>query len=293
MISTRIFALSTLAILAGCSAPPGEDLSSNSAAVTMAFTFHEFTSTGSPVIDVGSCLYDSFGNASVSWVGANDQEFTWNSFNSLVFTGTAVPNTFGSGIDLGGLGAWAVEPTHAIFGWVNGVYEQVSTGQATDIGVSNDGKTTFVAGVPVGGGVGNDFPIYKYVGAPSYWQQMTGQYGVRVDASNDGSAWVVNSAGQVWHVTGSPTAPVATRIGPSWTSATDISVGSDNSVFVVGNGTAGADHGIFVFDPSISDFRQIPGALGTRVAAASSTVITVVNAEGQLWTSAVHHAGLE
>jgi hypothetical protein len=136
--------------------------------------------------------------------------------------------------------------------------------------------------------------IFKWLGpngGANPWVQMAGSYGVRVDAGNDGSAWVTTNTGAVWHLWGDPSAPSYASIGQPGTVATDITVGYGGNVFVVGGPAAGqpfaaTDYPVYAYDAGINTFHQVPGAYGARLSAGlSPTSLTVVSSTGGVWTT--------
>jgi hypothetical protein len=190
-------------------------------------------------------------------------------------------------MDVGATGSWLVDSGHNIHHLVNdGTDNEPISGQALDIGVSDDGITVFAIGT---GSLFLDQDLWRFVGGSAVWEQVHDQTGVRVDAAGDGSAFMTTSSGQVFHISGSDTTPTRTQIGQASIFALDVSVGGDNTVFIVGyDKTAahpGPDYPIYVLDPSTNTFDPIPGAAGIHVSAGNAQNVSVVNAEGGLWTT--------
>ena len=268
-------ALSILALLAGCSSSaPRESVSHGSAALITSMPFQQIP--GATGADVGS---DALGINWVAQSASNGQEYSWSIGTPL--SGTPVGNQSGVAIDLGAQGPWVITAAHDIYGSVNGTYGQIG-GQATDVGVSPDGNTIYVVGVASPYSA-VDFPIYKWVN--NGWTQLPRQYGIHIDAANDGSAYVTDHTGAVWHIAGTPSNPITTYFGPSGTNASDVTIGADGTVFVVGN-DGQQDSPIYVYDPQSNSWDALPGATGRRVSASSGTHVSVVTSGGAVWTTA-------
>jgi len=74
-----------------------------------------------------------------------------------------------------------------------------------------------------------DAPIYRWTG--SEWVKTNG-YGSRISVAPDGSAWVVNAAGEIYHSTGQDQFE---RVPGT---AADIAVGRDGTVWIIGFDTS-------------------------------------------------------
>ncbi len=259
------------------------------------YTFNQLPGVTNAV-DVGDDGYHvNFLGMSTDTRG-NWQEYSW-SHEHAYSSYTAVPGQqLGLAMDVGAYGPWVVNAAGSIYGSIKtatGVtYGQVG-GNATDIGVSPDGNTVYAVGVTGSQDGSTGHAIFKWLGpsgGSNPWVQMIGQYGVRIDAANDGSAWVTTNAGAIWHVSGSPASPTSSRAGGTGSLASDITVGNYGDVFVVGAPPAGqpivkADYPLYHYDAQTNGFGAIGGS-GWRISAGISPEgVSVANAEGQIWTT--------
>jgi hypothetical protein len=144
-------------------------------------------------------------------------------------------------------------------------------GLGKDIGVGADGSVWVIGTNPVGAGA--DFGVHKWNGTS--WDGVDGG-GVRIAVGPDGTPWVVNSAGQIFH-----------RQGASWGRplpglGKDIGVGADGSVWVIGTNPvgAGADFGIYKWNGTNWDGM---GGGGVRIAVGPDGTPWVVNSVGQIF----------
>jgi len=241
-------------------------------------------------VDVGDDGYH------VTWFDQNQKGWSW-SHNQPLSQYAALTGHTGTAIDVGAYGPWTID-TGELVGHImtsTGVQKSVmlppGNGPFLDVGVSPDGNTVYIVTGPESGAGG---PIYKWLGpngGANPWVQMQGQYGVRIDAANDGSAWYTTSTGTVFHVSGNPAAPTVATIGPQGTLASDITVGYYGNVFVVGgfvqNGVlVPGDFVVYSYNASTNNWVVLPGAYGWRLSAGISPFgLSVVEAEGQVWTT--------
>ena len=144
-------------------------------------------------------------------------------------------------------------------------------GAARDIGVG--GGVPWVIGTyPT---YGSDFAIYRYNGAG--WTQIPGG-AVRIDVDPSGNAWVVSSAHALYHFNGQQFVAVP------GVSATDVGIGADGSVWVIGADAVGNDHSIYRL---VKDaWQKVPGAAGVRIDVDFRGNAWVVNSAHQIfqWT---------
>jgi hypothetical protein len=124
---------------------------------------------------------------------------------------------------------WVIDSAHRIShltrtGWTP------YPGTATDISVGANGAVWIIGTDTVAGG----HSIYRWTG--THWAGSGGA--VKVAVGPDGSPWVINSAHHVSHLT---------RTG--WTTlpgtATDISVGANGGVWIIGTDTVAGGHSIY------------------------------------------------
>lgn len=149
-------------------------------------------------------------------------------------------------------------------------------GAASAIGYG--GSKLFVIGTdPEPGGHG----IWRW--DPGGWTHFPGG-GERIAVDPQGRPWVVNAAKQVWAWDGynwilTPGPPDAANPG-SDLGATDIAVGGDGSVYVIGTDPQGGGFGIWRY--SGGTWQELPGG-GTRVAADAAGNPWVANSLRQVW----------
>jgi len=92
---------------------------------------------------------------------------------------------------------WAVQTSNGIFHNVGGVWTSIP-GAATRVAAGGPGGTSvFALGVPL---VGGDHQIYRYVGAPTYWQAVPG---VATDLAVDGNGvlWARQASNAIYRCT--------------------------------------------------------------------------------------------
>jgi hypothetical protein len=143
-------------------------------------------------------------------------------------------------------------------------------GRAKDIGAGSDGSVWVIGTDAVG--AARDFGVHRWTGRT--WETIDGG-GVRIAVDPDGRPWVVNSAGQIFQ-----------RIGTQWTLqpglATDIGIGADGSVWVIGTNPVGAGHDFGVFRWNGSSWNPVDGG-GVRIAVDRAGNPWVVNSVGQIF----------
>jgi len=193
--------------------------------------------------DIGSSVVGGVEDTWMLGTGTNSEGFKIFRWNDLIgwqqFTGGGVR------IDVRGDRPWVItnaglaKRLDAGNNWVN-----QGDCNFKDIGASAS-VVWAVGGTPLGG----DYPVYRYNGATGTacvvngsgsWLS-TGGFGKYIDVAPDGSPWVVQSDGSIYHLEG-VTGAVPT--GTTWTFysglAKDIAVGSDTfgnvgSVWITGN----------------------------------------------------------
>jgi len=122
-------------------------------------------------------------------------------------------------------------------------------GLGTDIAIGAEGSAWVIGTNPVQGGFG----IYRWDGGN--WIGVDGG-AVRIAVGPDGTPWVVNDAGQIYH-----------RSGSSWQllpgAAKDVAVGADGTVWVVGTNAVPGGYGIYKWTGS--NWAAVDGG-GVRIA---------------------------
>lgn len=122
-----------------------------------------------------------------------------------------------------------------------------------------------------------DYPIFKWNETTVEWEkESTGGAAVRISVGPDGSPWVVNSAGKIFHLSHG-----SWRLLPG--SATDIGVGADGSVWVIGGNRSPLENGsIFKLDSDGQAWSQVAGG-AVNVSVSNSGAPWVVNAAGGIF----------
>ena len=157
-------------------------------------------------------------------------------------------------------------------------------GAATDIGVGANGSVWIVGTNPVAGGYG----IYRWTG--SGWTPVPGG-ATRIAVDPSGNPWVVNSAGQIYNWVGNPwvvnsAGQIYNWVGNDWVvhsgAATDIGVGADGSVWIVGTNPVAGGYGIYTWTgPGLV---PVPGG-AVVISVGPSGNPWVVNSAGQIYSS--------
>ncbi len=141
------------------------------------------------------------------------------------------------------------------------------TGKATDIGVGGNGNIyiTGTDNVSASGG----FSIKKWMGAD--WSVIPECAAMRVAVGSDGKPWVVNKSNLIFRHDG----------GINWTQipglATDIAVGADGSVFIIGIDEVSATGGNSICKWTGSGWTTLTECAGTRIAVDAKGTPWVVN----------------
>jgi hypothetical protein len=129
---------------------------------------------------------------------------------------------------------WVVDNNDNIFRRSGAEWEQID-GTATDIGIGADGSVWIVGTKPRFGGYG----IYRWDGRN--WEIVSDDGAVRIDVDPQGNPWIVNDNGNIYR-----------RVGNRWEqlpgTATDIGIGADGSVWIVGTKPRFGGYGIYRWD---------------------------------------------
>jgi hypothetical protein len=144
-------------------------------------------------------------------------------------------------------------------------------GSASAIAVGADGSLYIVGTSP---GDINGFPPFKWNG--SSFSSFAGS-GVRIAVDPNGTLWLLNKNGGLYHYHG-PNDQSSDQVS---TAASDVAVGADGSVYIVGN--ANSDNNGFV--PSKwngSSFQPIAGR-GVRIAVDPNGTLWLVNKNGGIY----------
>jgi len=121
-----------------------------------------------------------------------------------------------------------------------------------------------------------DYPIFKWNETTKEWEKERTGAAVRISVGPDGSPWVVNSAGKIFHLFRG-----SWRLLPG--RATDIGVGADGSVWVIGGNRSPLENGsIFKLDSDGQGWSQVAGD-AVNVSVSNSGAPWVVNAAGGIF----------
>jgi hypothetical protein len=160
-------------------------------------------------------------------------------------------------------GAWLLDAQNRIFK-PNGVSWVQVDGSANDIDVGVDGSVWVIGTNPKPGGFG----LHRWNGS-SFDPIPGGAAAVRVAVNPSGFAWLVNDRGQVFR----PTGIESWELVPPPALATDIDIGADGSVWIVGADPVQGGFGVYHWNGS--GFDRLPAPLSARRLA--------VDGHGQPW----------
>jgi len=150
------------------------------------------------------------------------------------------------------------------------IFPQVTktTGLATEIGVSSNGKVAIIGSGPCDvSGCG----VYAY--EEPNWTAMPGR-AIRVAVDPSGNPWVINQFHEIYQWSGGQFHRVSGG-------ATDISIGADGSIFIIGTGPCN-NSGCTVYELKDSKWNPYPGS-GVRLAVDPTGHPWVVNQEGEIY----------
>ena len=172
-----------------------------------------------------------------------------------------------------------------------------------DIGVGADGSVWLIGTDPVG--AGSDFGVCKWNG--TNWDGVGGG-GVRIAVGPDGTPWVVNSAGQIFHgqltieldrarlssegVVNGDDRRTAFAPGPllsiTWGAplpglGKDIGVGADGSVWLIGTNPVGAGSDFGVYKWNGTNWDGLANNGGVCIAVGPGGLAWLVNSVGQIF----------
>ena len=145
-------------------------------------------------------------------------------------------------------------------------------GLANEIGVSRNGAAFVIGTSPC---IGSGCTVYAFRNAN--WQSLPGT-ATRVAADPAGNPWVINQQGNIFRYSGSS---FVQQPGL----ASDIAIGADGSVFVIGTGPCNAS-GCTVYKFDGSRFIPYPGT-GVRIAVDPSGNPWIVNSAKQIFRFSV------
>lgn len=156
-------------------------------------------------------------------------------------------------------------------------WENVTCGQlARDIAEGADGSTWVLGREDKPGG----HSLYRYEGA-DLWQRdraSAGSAGVRIAVDPRGQPWVVNDSGEIWRRQNETT----------WQqlpgTATDIGIGGDGTVWVLGTDSKSGGYGLWRWTGRtwVPDEASVSSA-GVRISVDERGQPWVVNDSGEIW----------
>lgn len=145
-------------------------------------------------------------------------------------------------------------------------------GLATDIGIGGDGSVWVIGTHHVG--TGFDFGIHRWILTNSTWEDINGG-GVRIDVDENGNPWIVNSKNQIFH-----------RLNDNWVQlpglATDVGVGADGSVWIIGTNPVGSGKDLGVHRWTGSAWEAVDGG-GIRIDVDDNGNPWIVNSRNQIF----------
>jgi hypothetical protein len=147
------------------------------------------------------------------------------------------------------------------------------TDKATDISVGANGAV-YITGTDIVSASGG-YSIKKLNGAA--WTTIAECAAVRVAVGPDGKPWVVNKSNLIFRYDG----------GPYWTTlpgeATDIAVGTDGTVFIIGADEVSATGGYSIRKWNGTGWTTLKECAGTRIAVDASGIPWVVNKSNKIF----------
>ncbi|WP_457575620.1 PGAP1-like alpha/beta domain-containing protein [Desulfomarina sp.] len=214
-------------------------------------------------------------DGSVIWMGdADSTAYRGGNYNrgSICWRGIAVRkaaypvNSVKNRLEKSEDYVWILNSNHQIFRW-NGTGWKYIPRKATDIGVGSNG-TVWITGDDV---LPHGHSISRWMDDVQAFVRLSGE-AVRIDVNHFGIPWVVNNRGDIFrwkdrhweHVPGK---------------ATDIGIGPEGSVFVLGVNRVQGGYGIYHWNGSGWD--QYPGG-GIRIDVDSSGNPWLVNIDGNI-----------
>ncbi len=166
---------------------------------------------------------------------------------------------------------WVVNTAGQIYVRQGGRWNGPLPGGAIDIAVGTQGDVWIVGNNQVGNG--GDFGAYRWNG--QNWENLGGA-GVRIACSADGSAWLLNSAGEVYvcQSTG--------WTGPLPGLGIDIAAGGDGSLWMLGTNRVGKGNDGGIYRWNGNDWEQIGGG-GVNISVGADGTPWVTNSVGEIY----------
>lgn len=140
-------------------------------------------------------------------------------------------------------------------------------GKGTDIGIGADGSV-FVVGTEITSPITGGYSISKLVG--SSLVKLPDCAAIRIAVSPTGVPWVVNKSNLIYRYNGT-----TWDVLPGM--ATDIGIGADGSVFIIGTKDVSPTGGFNILKWNGSDWTVLPDCSGIRIAVNPAGIPWVVN----------------
>lgn len=121
------------------------------------------------------------------------------------------------------------------------------------------------------------FGIYNYNFSTGNWKKTPTGAAVQIDVGPDGTPWVVNDQGLVYHFDGS------TWVGGIPGTATEISVGGDGSLWKIGTNRERGGYGIYKFNFSDNSWDKTTHGAAVRIDVGPDGTPWVVNDAGLVY----------
>ncbi|WDP90395.1 MAG: hypothetical protein HUN04_12095 [Desulfobacter sp.] len=162
---------------------------------------------------------------------------------------------------------WVVNSQNGIYKWNHSNWEQMP-GLAKDIGAGPDGSVWVIGVDPMPGGFG----IYKWDGRT--WTKNPEGGATRIDVDHRGMPWVVNNAGSIYRWNGRAWDELPGK-------ASDIGIGPDGSVWVIGVDSMPGGFGIYRWNGGA--WAKNPGGGAIRIDVDHQGMPWVLNNAGSIY----------
>lgn len=177
--------------------------------------------------------------------------------------------------------AWGVDSSNVIWRQSTQRWVQLS-GSAKDISVGVDGSVYVLGQDTLAGGSG----VWKYLHTAKTWTRISDYHGgVRIATDPQGNPWIVDQSNLIW--AWNPVNQAFTRFPGA---ATDIGIGADGSIWVIGIQAASGGYNIRTWDSSTSTWNTVGGA-AVRISVQPNGIPWVINSannifrwNGKAWT---------
>lgn len=142
-------------------------------------------------------------------------------------------------------------------------------GAGTYVGAGADGNVYTIGGKEFN----KDGPVFKWNG--SDWEK-TGKDGLKVTSDKEGQAWVINSKREIW---------CQQKMG--WAkmpgAATDIAIGGNGAIFVVGGKEFGKEGEVFKWDKNVNNWVVFGDKKAVHIAVDENGFPYIIDMKGEIW----------